>query len=276
MDTRSDRRQPEHLATMVSLEESIERRTDELLAEDISHERAVSLIEGLRGSSRERRLALVARLGSIAPEVAIRPAQPSPSVLDELYDREGYRASGALIALHGLLSQAFLGYALLLELSFRSADSVEHLGAENTGDLAWEHLRACAAHIRDLLRAMPYVVSDELELEGQDCRCTCPTCGLGVCGCVLAFRRRLDLALAEAGPIEEWPGIRLVRPRAGSPAALAGLRKDDIVEAIDGAVIDSIPQLQETIKAHPPGDRISMRVTRYDSGAEEVLVVERS
>jgi hypothetical protein len=166
-----------------------------------------------------------------------------------------------------------MGYAVLLELAFRAADSIEHLGPENTGDLAWAHMRMCAALVQEIARMIPYVVVDELEEEGLDCRCTCPTCGLGVCACPLAFRRRLDMAMAEAGPTENWPGIRLVRPRPGSPAANAGVAKDDVLVRIDGKVLDSLPMLQESIKAHASGETIEFEVQRVNGGSETIGIV---
>lgn len=262
------------LAAMIAFETGMERRIEQLLAESGTNAQVRGILDDAIAACRERRDAARARLKVIAPEAGVPDAQPAPTLLDALSGAEQHPASGALIALHGLMSQAVLGYAILVELSFRAADSVEHLGSENTGDLAWEHLRSCARATQEILRAMPYVVVDELEEDGEDCRCSCPTCGLGVCGCVLAFRRRIDLAFGEAGPLEQWPGIRLVRPREGSPAALAGLRKGDVVEAIDKEVIGSIPALQEAIKAHPPGDQLTVEVVRSDSGTkDEVLLV---
>lgn len=275
MTSGPDDRLHAHLAAMVAFEMSVQQRAAEIL-DGAAHPEVVALGEGLRAASAERAAALRARLERVAPEVAVPEPCPAPSVLDSLYDAGRYPASAALVALHALLSQAVLGYAVLIELAFRAADSVEHLGEDNTGDLAWEHLRACARAVPEVLRVMPYVVADELEAEGQDCRCTCPTCGLGVCGCVLAFRRRLDLASAEAGPIERWPGITLVRPREGSPAALAGLCKGDVVHALGGTEIDSIPLLQETITGVEPGTALGVRVTRAADGREETVEVVRA
>ena len=260
------------LASMVALEGSIEARTRLLLDEGVGHAEVAAALERAHGSSAERRRALAGRLEAIAPGTPTPDAITAPQALESLSAAALEPASAGLVAVHSLLTQAVLGYALLLELSFRAADSIEHLGPENTGDLAWEHLRACTGLVRDVLRALPYVVVDELEQRGLECRCMCPTCGLGVCGCALAFRRRLDLASAEAGAIEVWPGLTLVAPRPGSPAARAGLAKGDVLETLDGEVIDSIPKLQAAISGRAPGEQLVVRMRRGASSPEDVHV----
>lgn len=260
----------DQLATMVALEQSLELRSGELLHDSIEHEAVASVLERIHQTSQDRRLALTTRLEAIAPDARTPDPVTSASTLEVLSNSNRYRAYGPLLAAHALLTQAVMGYAVLLELAFRAADSTEHLGPENTGDIAWAHMRACAALSQEVARMIPYVVVDELEEEGMDCRCTCPTCALGVCACPLAFRRRLDTATVEAGPTEDWPGVGMVRPRAGSPAATAGLAKDDLLVRIDGKVIDSIPMLQESIKAHPSGETIQFEVQRVNGTSEAI------
>lgn len=263
-----------HLAAMAALERSIEQRIDRVLAEGLDDAGVVALLEDLRHSADKRREVLTARLKEIAP--GVDPPDPVSAILplEAVYEGNRYRASGVLLGLHAFFSQSVLGYAVLIELSFRAADSVEALGPRNTGDLAWEHMRTAAATIQEVCRMLPYVVVSELEEEGSECRCPCPTCGLGICGCPLAFRRRLDIAFAEAGPIEKWPGLRMVRPRSGSSAAQAGLRKDDLLTAVDGKEIDSIPMLQETIRSHDSGERIQFRV-EGNSGERSLVTLVR-
>lgn len=263
----------DHLATMVALEHSIERRVDQLLQEAIRHDDVMSLLERVRESSRDHSLALAARLDAIASGTPALECVTAPSALEALYATRRHLASGALLAAHALLNQAVMGYAILLELAFRAADSVEHIGPDNTGDLAWSNMQSSAVLVQETSRLMPYVVVDELEADGLDCECRCPTCGLGVCGCALAFRRRMDLAMAGAGPTESWPGIRMVRPRPGSPAAAAGIEKHDLLTKIDGSVIDSIPMLQEAITARQPGETIELEVERVGGAVETVAVV---
>lgn len=259
------------LRAMAGLEQRLEQSMHEVLGV-VDHPEAVAALDELRCSSRRRGTALAHRLHELTGE-GVPADDPRPAGPDARVEPGPEAASAALLAALALVDQAIAGYAVLMEVAFRAADSEEHAGPGNTGDLAWDHLRECTRHSHGLLRLLPYVVIDELEGEGSDCRCQCPTCGLGVCGCPLAFRRRLELARREAGPIEDWPGLRLVRPRLGSPAAAAGLGKGDVLVEIDGQPIDSIPGLQEAIRAHPPGTAVTFRRQQAEGGSETVAVV---
>jgi PDZ domain-containing protein len=57
----------------------------------------------------------------------------------------------------------------------------------------------------------------------------------------------------------------------GSPAATAGLKKDDTVAAIDGTKVDSICTLRRLMRAHQPGDTVS--VTYRRSGTDKTVDV---
>jgi len=71
-------------------------------------------------------------------------------------------------------------------------------------------------------------------------------------------------------------GVRVRRPRSGSPADRAGLREGDVVVAIDDAAIAhdlDAPAVQHAIRAHPSGDEIRLRVQR--AGADPIDVSAR-
>jgi len=184
-----------------------------------------------------------------------------------------FRAPPPLFALHAMYSQAVVGYSVLMGPAFRAADSVELLGPDNTGDLARQHMRAYVAGLREIIRALPQVLVDELERDGLDCQCICPSCGLGVCLCWLAFRRQLAMAWTDAGPIDALAGIEMVRPRSASPAMTADLRRGDVLLAVDGNAIESIPVLQDAIRGHASGDEIRFDVLRQPGEPSEVRVV---
>ncbi len=50
--------------------------------------------------------------------------------------------------------------------------------------------------------------------------------------------------------------------RAGTPAATAGLRRGDVITAVDGRRISSVGDLQSTIDAKKPGDSVTITYTR--------------
>lgn len=265
-----------HMAGMVALEHTIEQQLDALLEGGL--DRTVpsaefeALLSGLRRSTRSQRQALAARLQAVAADVRVPQLVPPVSPLHR-HDAPEYPGSAALFALHAAYSQAVVGYAVLMELAFRAADSVELLGPDNSGDLARQHMRAYVALVRDIIRALPRVVVDELEHEGLDCHCICPSCALGVCLCPLAFGRQLAVAWADAGPIDALAGIEMVRPRSGSAALGAGLQKGDVLLAVDAAEIESIPMLQEAIRSHASGEEITFDVRRETGERGQMRVV---
>lgn len=258
-----------HIAAMLALEQAIEHQLDSLSTRNDDDAVAAGPLETLLSNLREltavQRVALTARLRAIAPDIAT-PHLTAPISSFQRLVTDQHPASAALFAVHGAYSQAVIGYAVLMELANRAADNVERLGPDNTAELARQHMRAYVGAVRDIVRTIPRVVIDELESAGQECQCICPSCALGVCVCGLALRRQLAMAWADAGPIDAVAGIELVRPRQGSPAERGGLREGDLLLAVDGVEIESIPMLQEAIRGHPAGDEMVFRAKR---GAEE-------
>ena len=61
--------------------------------------------------------------------------------------------------------------------------------------------------------------------------------------------------------------IRNVQP--GTPAFTSGVRIDDIVIAVDGAAIESRPQLQSKISSVLPGDTVELTIVRYDDQGQQ-------
>jgi putative serine protease PepD len=57
-------------------------------------------------------------------------------------------------------------------------------------------------------------------------------------------------------------GARITAIMAGSPAASAGLRQGDIVEAVDTHPIDSLADLQASLYTSPPGTPVSVMLVR--------------
>jgi S1-C subfamily serine protease len=68
-------------------------------------------------------------------------------------------------------------------------------------------------------------------------------------------------AIAAANNLPVSYGV-VVDPVPGGPAAQAGLQTGDIVVAIDGQPIRSVPDLQAALAAHRPGDRLQLTVVR--------------
>jgi Trypsin-like serine proteases, typically periplasmic, contain C-terminal PDZ domain len=66
--------------------------------------------------------------------------------------------------------------------------------------------------------------------------------------------------LLKLGP--ESRGVRVIRAERATPAARAGLRKDDLITTVDGQVITSAIQFNRIIASKPPGAKIVIRILR--------------
>jgi S1-C subfamily serine protease len=62
-------------------------------------------------------------------------------------------------------------------------------------------------------------------------------------------------------------GVRVTTVYSGTPAQSAGLRRGDVIDAVDGSPITSALELRQVLLGHHPGDRISLRWT--DTGGHE-------
>jgi S1-C subfamily serine protease len=61
------------------------------------------------------------------------------------------------------------------------------------------------------------------------------------------------------------PGVEILEVDAGTPASLAGLRAGDVIEAVDGQVINSMQQLQDMLYVMPPHTDVALTIQRGSS-----------
>jgi S1-C subfamily serine protease len=66
-------------------------------------------------------------------------------------------------------------------------------------------------------------------------------------------------------------GVRITQVISGSPADDAGLKKDDVITAVDGRSVKSVDDVQSALENKSPGDRVTFSVRR-DGQDEEVAV----
>ena len=57
-------------------------------------------------------------------------------------------------------------------------------------------------------------------------------------------------------------GAKITKVVDGSPAALAGLQADDVVTSIDGAKVTSMSSFVVALRAHHPGDAVTLEIMR--------------
>jgi serine protease Do len=67
-------------------------------------------------------------------------------------------------------------------------------------------------------------------------------------------------------------GVRVVRAERATPAARAGLRKDDVITTIDSQAITSAVQFNRIVASKPPGAKVVIRIMR--DGREYTLNAE--
>jgi S1-C subfamily serine protease len=81
-------------------------------------------------------------------------------------------------------------------------------------------------------------------------------------------RAFVGLVLAEE---PQGGGVRITQVVSGSPADDAGLKKDDIITAVDGRSVKSVDDVQNALKNRSPGDTVTFSVSR--GGQEEEVAV---
>ncbi len=67
------------------------------------------------------------------------------------------------------------------------------------------------------------------------------------------------------------PGVRVERVVPGSPAEAAGLAPGDVITALDGEAVGGLRDYSHLLKAHSPGDTVTLTVLR--NGAENTVEV---
>ncbi len=88
--------------------------------------------------------------------------------------------------------------------------------------------------------------------------------------------RNADLTpeIAEQFGLSDQAGVIVVEVEPGSPAADAGLRREDVITALDSTGVESSGDLLGALRDYRPGDTVTLSVLRGGSGAEETVEVE--
>jgi PDZ domain len=129
-------------------------------------------------------------------------------------------------------------------------------------DLADAHAADWARELATLNDLLAQAVHGELLSGGLTCRCICPTCGIGACGCT---RNSIDTIRGYWGQpgLEPSEGLELfVPPRPGSQLAEAGLERGDRIIAVDGELVQTNPEIQRALRGHPIGESMTIQVVR--------------
>ncbi len=246
---------------MVVLESQVQEALDQQLKEVQDHTEAAEAVRRFQTMVKGQREALQARLQSIGGnEPGSTGSIASFSMTGTPADKDGTHAvSKALHAISTTFNHVAFGYAMLHTVAHRFFEVP-------TADLAEEHRASYVEASFVVHRLINDVVMWEMGKDGE-CKCTCPSCKLGICLC---WHAHVD-SLMPVSPAEEG-GILVRQPKAGSPALQAGLRQGDVILAADGQQVKTYQELQAEVRKHEPGDVVHLRVKRGPGEPLEVAV----
>ena len=229
----------EEWRTATAIDRALSENFTRLLALVAIHRLALDEVTSLRG----------AELSRLEPEGVHRDAEPA------LLEDAAAAAASAVVAYGALYASARLLYE------------------NEVCDLADAHGADWALELAALNDLLPPVVHGELLSGGLTCRCICPTCGIGACGCT---RNSIDTIRGYWGQpgLEPSEGLELrVPPRPGSQLAEAGLERGDRIIAVDGEHVHSNAEIQRALRGHPIGESMTMQVVR--AGVAQEIPVAR-
>ncbi len=259
------------LAAMIVLETVIEEELEHLIAIVSEHAGAGALFTGFQSLPREHRQALVTRLNTIADLVPPKADNVISFPTDVLIAQTYNPVTTALQMVYTMFSRALIGYSVLHAHATRFVDWLEDEGTSY--HLASQFTKDYAQAIQQIIRLLHDVVLWELDRDGFECQCICPSCGIGICLCSISARFHLNTAWEEAGPFYEAAPIYVQRPKQSSPAALAGLQRGHVITAVGSQDLESWLDLQSAVRKAKPGDEIQLMIRQESGALDEVTVI---
>jgi hypothetical protein len=260
-----------HMINTVAFERELEQFLAQLLGEMSEHPQVDAIFKEFHQMIKTQRETLEARLRSVVNNLPDIAKTASTILLREVSQETDYPLSTALQNLYTMFSRAIMAYTTLQLLTLRFRDSWA-ASEENTAIIVRQHTLNYAAALQKINQLIHDVVIWEMDQEGLECTCTCPSCSLGVCLCALAGRTLLDHAWSEAGAILVDKEITILPPRSASAASNAGLRGGDKIIAVDGHEISTINQMQGAIRSHESGENIVLSISRESGERVDVSI----
>jgi PDZ domain len=257
-----------YVADLVAIESDLAYALGQQQEAVQAHVEAAATVQRLHEIAANQRAALEAHLQRFSDDAA----EPSRTLIAALFDasageRDGVgerSVSDVLREDYTAINYAAISYAALCELAFRLYDPPLR-------EIAPQHLRAYARAAQEINQLIARVVAWELQQQGLECRCICPMCGMGACGCVAVGTRAVNAAWSETAPSGEAPrGFLLLPPRSGSPLALAGVQGGERLLEVDGEPVQSLVDIQTAIRKHPLGEEVRVLVQRGTEAPREV------
>jgi len=265
----------EYVADLIVLEEHVQTLLADQADDVGDHPGAAAALGRFQEMVEAHRTSLAARLSALGGTQVSQPARlmalPVPSE-PSISTAGPTRVSRALHTWSSAFNHLAFAYGVLHTVAHRFYDSK---GEGNTAeDLAEVHLRRYAGGVQEINQLLSDVVVWELGSAGEECRCQCPSCTLGICLCAPHGTITVNRAWRETTPGPTGPGIEVRPPRVRTPAVRAGLAASDRIVGVDdqelATDLDAMT-LQKAVSAHDPGQPIRLEVLR---GGSERLHVE--
>jgi len=257
-----------YVAELFALESDLEGALEHQREKVQAHPEA-AMVSSFHEMARGQREALEAHLERLGGDTA----KPTKTAVAALFDASTDEAHGARTrTLSNVLrddytafNYAAISYEALCEMGFRLYDPPLR-------EMAWRHLRAYAEATQQINQLIVSVVAWELERQGLECRCICPMCSMGACGCVAAGTYYVNEAWREMAPSsgQAERGFLLLPPRAGSPLAVAGVQGGERLLGVDDQQVESIAEIQTAIRKHPLGEEMRVLVQRGSEAPREI------
>jgi C-terminal processing protease CtpA/Prc len=248
----------DELARLLTLEDALAALLATVWEAMAQHPEAAAAHEHATALARTHAAALRARLAELGAPAPAAAATAVPAISPLEADPT---ASSALQDCYAALNRAAFGYTIAHARLHRYFDRA-------SADLAEGHLKAHAQAALALNQLISNVVVWELAQAGQECQCRCPGCGLGLCVCAPHGAETVNAAWRFAGPAVPTGGLLVRPPRAGSPAAEAGIHAGDTVIGLDDQPVETHADVQRGVGAHAAGEPVRLRVRRGDATLE--------
>lgn len=94
--------------------------------------------------------------------------------------------------------------------------------------------------------------------------------------CALVFAGLWGTGGSAAAQESEEPGILIVRVAPGSPAAEAGLRRGNILLAVDGEAVNTVPELMAALAEKQAGDEVELTYLHGDDENTVTLTLDEA
>ncbi len=86
--------------------------------------------------------------------------------------------------------------------------------------------------------------------------------------------RDVDASLAAEMGLNKIEGVYVQEVNEASAAALAGIKKGDVILRLNGKDLNSVPELQEAVGRYRPGNKIKAIIRRGDKESELMLILK--